>query len=155
MAKRERLRFIEDGYNEEGYVRAQPGVFDQDFWFLFRPMTIKEQQAMAFQQAKMERKEDYEGSLRIQAKAVASKVLEWNFKRPDGKDIPVAYESLMKMKPMLFKAVCAIVCGYEGSDELNQAHMQESNDEAVLQRIMGDSPEETKESIDAKNSEAG
>lgn len=155
MAKRERLRFIEDGYNEEGYVRAQPGVFDQDFWFLFRPMPSLEQQRMAFEQARLERKGDIDGSLRIQAKAVVSRILEWQLKRPDGKDLPVSYENLMKMKPMLFKAVCAIVCGYEGSDELNQSHMQESNDEAVLQRIMGDSPDETKESIDAKNSEAG
>ena len=153
---RERLRYIEDGYTEDGFVRQRRGMFDQDLRFLFRPLTVAQREAMLFKCAKRRAKGDDAGivaELALQAGVVAKQILEWDYKRPDGKPIPISAESLLKMKPMLFSAVCSIVQGYEPSDLDDEApHLQAKNDEAEIAEILGGG---STEEFDAKNSEAG
>lgn len=155
---RERLRYIEDGYTEDGFVRRRPGMWDQDLRFLYRPMTRGQQQMLA-QKCFKRREKGGDASvldeLNFQAQAVAKCLCEWDYKRPDGKEIPVSGESLLRMKPMLFAAVCAIVCGYEPSDPDEDApHRTATRDDADLQEVFGGGANAV-EDFDAKNSETG
>lgn len=153
MAKRERLRFIEDGYNEDGYIRHREGMWDNDLRFLYRPMTIVEQRELVRRVAKC-KEDDVAGQLIEQAKAVTKHIREWDYKRPDGREIEIAPASLLKMKPLLFATICSIVCGYEPSDIDNESpHMRYGGEDHELRAILEGEP--NKEDRDAKNSEAG
>ncbi len=150
---RERLRYIRDGYTEDGFIRAQRGIFDKDLRFLFRPMTKLEQQKLVHEVSQT-RKDDIARQLKLQAMAVSRKLVEWDYTQPDGKPIPISHEAILEMKPSLVDALCAIVCGYEGSDADDQApHRKADSDEAAMQRIFGE--ETTTEDADAKNSVTG
>lgn len=150
---RERLRYIEDGYTEDGFVRRRPGMWDEDLRFLYRPMTVIQQKKLMREVSK-KREDDVDGQLKLQALAVCKQIIEWEYKRPDGRSVEVSVDSLLKMKPMLFAAVCSIVGGFEPSDvDHDQPHRVSENDEAAMQRIFGE--ETTAEELDAKNSEAG
>lgn len=146
---REKLRYIRDGYTEDGFIRRQKGIFDQDLRFLFRPMTKLEQQKLV-QEVSQVRKDDVARQLKLQAMAVSRKIIEWDYTQPDGKPIPISHEAILEMKPALVDALCAIVCGYEGSDTDDEAaHRKNDSDEAAMNRIFGD--EASKEEADAKN----
>lgn len=155
---RERLRYIDDGYTEDGFVRKRPGMWDEDLRFLFRPLTVGQQKMLVQKCYKRREKGDDAAvldELKFQAQAVAHAIKEWDYKRPDGKEIPVSSESLLKMKPMLFAAVCSIVCGYEPSDvDSDAAHLKDSNDDADLMEVFAGEAN-TAEAFDAKNSETG
>lgn len=151
---RERLRSIDDGYTEDGFVRAQEGIFDKGVSFLFRPLTLVQQQRLEVEQSKLERKGDVEGSIRIQATAVAQQIKEWDYTRPNGEEVKISVENLMKMKPRLYKSIAMIVCGYEGSDAGDEPHREAANDAAALSRIFGGEAATT-EDVNAKNSVTG
>lgn len=158
---RERLRYIGDGYTEDGFIRKRPGMWDQDLTFLFRPMTKEQQHVLARQCARKrnENRDDDEAAaraeLRYQAMAVSKCIISWDYVRPDGKAVLVSADAMLGLKPMLFDSVCAIVCGYEPSDVGELPHRQNSRDEADLAVLFGDDAAASVEVHDAKNSEAG
>ena len=153
MALKELAFTTGDGYTEQGYLKAVPGMHP-DVRFLFRPMSTP-------QRAKLlnagDKTKDQLKLFRLQAEAIIEEwklLLEWNITDVAGKALPVTVESMMKLKPRLFFGIIAIITGTEPSDIDDEAPHRQAEATKDLRTLLRED-EETTEEADAKNSETG
>lgn len=142
--------YIDDGYTEQGYLRAVPGLHP-DIRFTYRPMTLAVRGRMMTRGEKC--KDDAE-RFTVQAETIVqgNLLLEWNVSDRKGAALPISVENMLKLRPRVFLALVAIIAGVEPSDVDDQApHLaaQRSQDDIayILHGETGDA--------DAKNSVTG
>jgi len=118
--------YLEDGYTQEGYIAAVPGLFEA-LRFEFRPIVVAEQSA----HYKEEKKFSGPAWARFAADFIARRLLSWSAARQDGAPVPLRGPDVAKIHPALFSRLYSILNGTDASDldpEWSEAEKEESAD---------------------------
>lgn len=104
----------DDGYTEPAYIKAMNGVHGE-IRFTYRPMLIQEQSKATAEAAEAGRAkpERYD---RVCAERLAKHLLSWSIRGADGRPLAIEVNTLLRIKPMVFLRLWAIVLGTQASD---------------------------------------
>jgi hypothetical protein len=111
----QRLDIIpDDGYTEPGYIKAIVGIHG-DIRFTYRPMLIQEQSKATAEagEAGRGKPERYD---RVCAEKLAHHLLTWSLRDSSGTPLAIEINTLLRIKPMAFLRLWAIVLGTQASD---------------------------------------
>lgn len=107
--------FIDDGYNEEGYIAAEEGIHGP-LEFTFRPAVPK----LADRITALLVSEKWEAFWDAAVKALSRdpKLLQsWNVTDAAGREMPITEANVLRLKPRLAHKLWAIVSGGRASDK--------------------------------------
>lgn len=104
--------FIDDGYTEAGFIRAEPGLFDCDLRFAYRPMLPEERDSVA---EGIERRKAHE-AVQLVARTIAAHVSEWDLRDAKGEPVPVGERTIRRLRPRLFDRLYFVISGRQPSD---------------------------------------
>jgi hypothetical protein len=140
-----------DAYYERGFIRDVPGLHPA-VRFVYRPMDIRKVGRMETVFAK---EKDQSKVYIQQATTIVDQkhLIEWDVKDAKGAVLPITVDNLMRIKPMIFIGICAVIMGRGPSDAEDDApHLANEIDRDAQAFIGG---EEHPGGTDAKNSDAG
>lgn len=102
--------FIEDGYNREERISAEPGLHPA-LWIKYRPALMEQRFALG-------RARDHgpEEQAKITATIISKHLLDWNATK-GGVKCDTKPETIRKLQPTLQSKILDIVLGYAGSVE--------------------------------------
>jgi hypothetical protein len=145
----ERKNYIDDGYSELGYVKANPGIHEE-FRFKFRPMLVADYSALREQNDKMSAAA-YD---RLVASAMVKQLVSWEMM-----DRPIAVTSVLRLRALLFTRVYLIITGMEASDTdplwLDDKQTEEAESGFIASLTEEAESGVARETADAKNSKPG
>jgi hypothetical protein len=131
MENGEVLAFIEDGYTQSAYLKAESGIHP-DVRFNFRPMTFQEVQQLNSQLAQYEF--DHDKRAILAAEVIQRKVASWDIKDRQGQTKPIEAGFIIRsMRPVVTQRIYNIVSGLEAGDVDRSAgagYIQRLQDEA-------------------------
>lgn len=105
--------FIDDGYNRDGHVAAQPGLHGA-LTFRYRPALPEERFQYALTK---DRDGDGKAYVRRMALLLAKHLQEWDAARgPDQSPVPITAEALTRLHPNVLNGVLDQVLGYTAAD---------------------------------------
>lgn len=109
---------IDDGYTEIGYIAASKS--HQAIRFRYRPITQIDKGRVFGKLQRLWGQGDQDGDTRaeiIVAQTIADHIKEWDFRKPDGTEVPIREEELFRStKSRLTKRLFGIVMDDEDSD---------------------------------------
>jgi hypothetical protein len=114
-----RSDFIDDGYNEPGYVAPHKDGLHGELHFVYRPMLPAEQSdhGSIYETAG----ETPSNGDRKWAAVLADKLVSWSLTDAKGGVVPISAGNLLKLRPALFHRLWPIVLGTRASDKGPQA----------------------------------
>ena len=140
------LAFIDDGYNEKGYIEALPGQYPA-VRFTFRRMTTTEAKQYNVELRRLPDQNDIFAMNELGAKYLASHVVTWDIRKANGETVPIAVAFLaQRLKREVFGRLLQIVSGQAPSDM--DPEWKAQKDEAEIASALGERTQET----DEKNS---
>ena len=114
---------IFDGYTRDGYVapleRQHEGCA-----FKFRPMLLEQNEQVTSQVEKA----DSVKAAHIIAAAVSKHLVSWSESDKDGQPLPITFENVRRLHPVLLNKMRGIIGGYYPSDLPQNAGEEEQND---------------------------
>jgi hypothetical protein len=119
------LAYIPDGYTEDGFIAAEPGIHPA-VHFSYRPMLHEEVVQVDVEAARKN------GSNQPAARALAEKIVQWDITDPKGQPLAVGFEVLTKLRGKLFLKLWAIVAGFRASDDAPASETGQAKLEADL-----------------------
>ncbi len=147
------LNYIDDGYTEDGYIAAIPGLHGE-FRFTFRPMLVAERSTVLGKHV-LDLPESQQDI--TFAKAMASRLKSWSLVDKNGKPVPINQDVAMRLKPALFRRLFAIIAGTEAADPdplATTVALDQAAEDALAAAVAGTSVRQLTEERDAKNSVA-
>lgn len=105
--------FIDDGYTEEFFLRAIPGI-TPDISGHFRPMTAAEMGDHLQRVDKMTEPEARQDA----AKRMADKIKEWDVRNSKSEPVEIKVENIMKLKQPAFSGLWEIVQARKSGDRV-------------------------------------
>jgi len=139
--------YIPDGYERDGYIAEEPRLYPA-VKFRYRPMLAQDRSQIqhAFAQAaEHPRKQD-----ELMAKAIESRVVQWDLIKQDGEPVPVKAREMVRLQPNMLYKLYAIVAGNIPSDEAPSPDLCNSDDGELDAALRGESLIEA-EAREAKN----
>jgi hypothetical protein len=149
----ERCDNITDGYTEEAYIAAVPGLFDA-LEFKYRPYTYEERERLAATIAKT--KDDVRTLAYL--RAAVARIVEWSHQDAARQPLAVALANLRTMRPAKANRVVDIVMGYGASDinpKWDDATVDNTLDNLLEAAATGAPVAVVQQAGDEKNSEGG
>lgn len=112
-----------DGYDERGFVEEERGLHPA-LRFVYRPMLVEERTRLLNENDSLKPAQ----RPRNTAKVLALKIKSWDLKDRKGEPVPVAEESILKLRPRLYERVLGIVSGLDACDDDPQATTEEKKE---------------------------
>lgn len=148
-----RSNVIYDGYNQEGYILAEPRMHEE-LRFTYRPVLIAERDKFL---AEARDPAAPPGTFsKLSAALVATKIKKWSLVDDQDRPQSISKETMLTITPTLFTKICDVVLGFTASDEdptWTKAQAQAYDEAAAEARMLGVGHAEARENIEAKNSE--
>lgn len=120
-----RSDYINDGYTEEGFVAAVPGLHGE-LRFTFRPFTVEER-AQVTNGLRNVQPHLHNRKYAIEA---AKKITAWSLRDGADKPVEVKADTVYAIRPALFDRLIDILLGYKPSD-IDPQWAEAKKDEAV------------------------
>ncbi len=137
----------DDGYTEQGYIEAKPGLHGE-FRFEYRPMLVEQRSRILRTMSEMK---DEEQDVVI-AKTMAERLVSWDNPKP------IAVERTRRIQPVVFYQVWAIILGTSPSamDPRWDDERKVEGVENLMEASTADVPVGVAQEVTAeKNSDAG
>lgn len=139
---------IEDGYTEDGYIAAVPGLHPA-LRFRFRPMLPEEREAIS----DVIRQKPIAQGNKLMCEALAARIKSWSATNNKGEPLEITPSNVAKLRPKLQGSVYSIIAGYQASDLDPDAPEQadEPEDLALRALIEGRPVGDARTEADQKN----
>jgi len=105
------LDYLEDGYTEDGYIAAAPGLHNA-IEFRYRPLTSDERSTILDKTAKVQTAPLRNAVIR---EHLVKQIESWSIVDKNGAAMAITVETIKRLKPAVFDKLWDIIGGWAGS----------------------------------------
>lgn len=138
-----------DGYTEQGYIAARPGLHPA-VRFRYRPSTQEEWAALQTEIAGAKKGQ----GVALNARYIARKLVAWDLKDDKGDLVPRSATQVARLKPALFEVLYGIVIGMIPSDrDPDEQKTQEQGEQSTAELLAAFDAEQSVAEVRQANDE--